>query len=143
MTLTTPALLFSAISLLLLAYTNRFLVLSQIIRKLADEEKTHHQEVATRQIELLHKRVVLTKYMQVAGVLSFLLCTLSMFGLYLHLELAGVVLFGASLISLSLSLIFSLWEVLISTNALNVQVAALGQKGGNEDGAGRKPPGAV
>ena len=70
MTLTTPALLFPAISLLLLAYTNRFLVLSQIIRKLADEEKTHHQEVATRQIELLHKRVVLTKYMQVAGVLT-------------------------------------------------------------------------
>ncbi|MCU5787977.1 DUF2721 domain-containing protein [Alloalcanivorax marinus] len=132
MTLTTPALLFPAISLLLLAYTNRFLVLSQIIRKLADEEKTHHQEVASRQIALLHRRVVLTKYMQVAGVLSFLLCTLSMFGLYLHLELTGVVLFGASLISLSLSLIFSLWEVLISTNALNVQVAALARKSPDE-----------
>ncbi|KAF0808171.1 hypothetical protein A6D6_00561 [Alcanivorax xiamenensis] len=125
MSLTTPALLFPAISLLLLAYTNRFLVLAQLIRKLADEEKTHHEEVATRQIELLHRRVVLTQRMQVAGVLSFLLCTLSMFALYLHQDMPGVVLFGASLISLSLSLIFSLWEVLISTNALNVQLEAL------------------
>ena len=86
---------------------------------------------------MLLNQVVLTKYMQVAGVLSFLLCTLSMFGLYLHLELAGVVLFGASLISLSLSLIFSLWEVLISTNALNVQVAALGQKSAGGESARR------
>ncbi|ARB47022.1 DUF2721 domain-containing protein [Alloalcanivorax xenomutans] len=125
MSLTTPALLFPAISLLLLAYTNRFLVLAQLIRKLADEEKTHHEEVATRQIELLHRRVVLTQRMQVAGVLSFLLCTLSMFALYLHQDMPGVVLFGASLISLSLSLIFSLWEVLISTNALNVQLETL------------------
>ncbi|MCU5782034.1 hypothetical protein MA04_01334 [Alcanivorax balearicus MACL04] len=125
MSLTTPALLFPAISLLLLAYTNRFLVLAQLIRKLADEEKAQHEEVATRQIELLHKRVVLTQRMQVAGVLSFLLCTLSMFALYLHQEMPGVVLFGASLISLSLSLIFSLWEVLISTNALNVQLETL------------------
>ncbi|WP_133492315.1 DUF2721 domain-containing protein [Alcanivorax sp. 24] len=125
MSLTTPALLFPAISLLLLAYTNRFLVLAQLIRKLADEEKTHHEEIATRQIELLHRRVVLTQRMQVAGVLSFLLCTLSMFALYLHQDMPGVVLFGASLISLSLSLIFSLWEVLISTNALNVQLEAL------------------
>ncbi|CUR45188.1 DUF2721 domain-containing protein [Alloalcanivorax xenomutans] len=125
MSLTTPALLFPAISLLLLAYTNRFLVLAQLIRKLADEEKAHHEEVATRQIELLHRRVVLTQRMQVAGVLSFLLCTLSMFALYLHQDMPGVVLFGASLISLSLSLIFSLWEVLISTNALNVQLETL------------------
>ncbi|WP_284455773.1 DUF2721 domain-containing protein [Alloalcanivorax xenomutans] len=125
MSLTTPALLFPAISLLLLAYTNRFLVLAQLIRKLADEEKTRHEEVATRQIELLHRRVVLTQRMQVAGVFSFLLCTLSMFALYLHQDMPGVVLFGASLISLSLSLIFSLWEVLISTNALNVQLETL------------------
>lgn len=122
MTLTTPALLFPAISLLLLAYTNRFLTLAQLIRKLASEERSQHHEIAARQILLLRQRISLTKRMQVAGVLSFLLCTLSMFALFLSLELLGMVLFGASLITLSTSLVFSLWEVMISTNALNVQL---------------------
>lgn len=122
MTLTTPALLFPAISLLLLAYTNRFLTLAQLIRKLADEERSTHHEVTARQILMLRKRITLTKRMQMAGVLSFLLCTLSMFALFLSLELPGMVLFGTSLISLSISLVYSLWEVMISTNALNVQL---------------------
>jgi hypothetical protein len=121
-TLTTPALLFPAISLLLLAYTNRFLVLAQVIRKLADEERGVHQEVNMRQILLLRQRIVLTKRMQVAGVLSFLLCTLAMFAIFLSLQFLGMVLFGISLITLSISLVFSLWEVMISTNALNVQL---------------------
>ncbi|WP_136254235.1 DUF2721 domain-containing protein [Onishia niordana] len=122
MTLTTPALLFPAISLLLLAYTNRFLSLAQLIRKLAEQERNSHHEVAARQILLLRQRITLTKRMQMAGVFSFLLCTLSMFALFLSLELFGMVLFGISLISLSVSLVFSLWEVMISTNALNVQL---------------------
>ena len=122
LTLTTPALLFPAISLLLLAYTNRFLVLAQLIRKLADEERNQHQETNTRQILLLRRRISLTKRMQLAGVLSFLLCTLSMFALFLSLQLTGMVLFGVSLVTLSVSLIYSLWEIQISTNALNVQL---------------------
>jgi len=122
LTLTTPALLFPAISLLLLAYTNRFLVLAQLIRKLADEERTQHQEANARQILLLRRRISLTKSMQLAGVLSFLLCTLSMFALFLSLELTGMVLFGISLVALSVSLLYSLWEIQISTNALNVQL---------------------
>lgn len=122
LTLTTPALLFPAISLLLLAYTNRFLVLAQLIRKLADEERNRHQEANTRQILLLRRRISLTKRMQLAGVLSFLLCTLSMFALFLSLELTGMVLFGVSLVTLSVSLVYSLWEIQISTNALNVQL---------------------
>lgn len=122
MTLTTPALLFPAISLLLLAYTNRFLTLAQLIRKLADEERTQHHEGNAKQIVLLRRRISLTKRMQLAGVLSFLFCTLSMFALFLSLELPGVALFGASLILLSISLIYSCWEIQISTNALNVQL---------------------
>ena len=129
-TLTTPALLFPAISLLLLAYTNRFLVLAQLIRKLAEEERSQHQEVTARQILMLRKRISLTKRMQVAGVLSFLLCTLSMFALFLSFELVGVVLFGVSLITLSISLVYSLWEVMLSTNALNVQLQDIEALGG-------------
>lgn len=137
MTLTTPALLFPAISLLLLAYTNRFLVLAQLIRKLADEERDHHQSGTARQIVLLRRRISLTKRMQVAGVLSFLLCTLSMFALFLSLELLGMLLFGVSLVTLSISLIYSLWEVTISTNALNVQLQDI------EDLRKRTPPAAA
>lgn len=125
MTLTTPALLFPAISLLLLAYTNRFLTLAQLIRKLSEEDRDTHHEVAMRQIPLLRQRITLTKRMQMAGVFSFLLCTLSMFALFLSLKLLGMALFGISLISLSVSLVFSLWEVKISTNALNVQLQDL------------------
>ncbi|PWV70822.1 DUF2721 domain-containing protein [Halomonas sp. A11-A] len=143
MTLTTPALLFPAISLLLLAYTNRFLVLAQLIRKLADEERNQHQETNTRQILLLRRRISLTKRMQLAGVLSFLLCTLSMFALFLSFQLTGMVLFGVSLVTLSVSLIYSLWEIQISTNALNVQLQDIedllsagnprtGRRGGDE-----------
>ena len=36
LTLTTPALLFSAVSLILLAYTNRFLSYAQLVRTLRD-----------------------------------------------------------------------------------------------------------
>ncbi|MFY0992961.1 DUF2721 domain-containing protein [Halomonas sp. C05BenzN] len=125
LSLTTPALLFPAISLLLLAYTNRFLVLAQLIRRLADEERSQHQDVTARQILMLRKRISLTKRMQVAGVMSFLLCTLSMFALFLTLEQTGMVLFGLSLVTLSVSLIYSLWEVTISTNALNVQLQGI------------------
>lgn len=122
MTLTTPALLFPAISLLLLAYTNRFLTLAQLTRKLADEERDQHHEITARQILMLRQRISLTKRMQLAGVLSFLLCTLSMFALFLSLEMLGMVLFGISLLSLSVSLIYSLWEVTLSTNALSLQL---------------------
>lgn len=125
MTLTTPALLFPAISLLLLAYTNRFLVLAQLIRKLAEEERGAHHDVRARQILMLRQRIALTKNMQFTGVLSFLLCTLAMFAVFLSLQFLGVLLFGASLITLSISLVFSLWEIMISTNALNVQLQDL------------------
>ncbi|RDB44069.1 DUF2721 domain-containing protein [Halomonas sp. DQ26W] len=140
MTLTTPALLFPAISLLLLAYTNRFLVLAQLIRKLAEKERNLHQDVTARQIPLLRKRISLTKRMQVAGVLSFLLCTLSMFALFLSLELLGMILFGVSLVTLSVSLVYSLWEVTISTNALNVQLQDIEALGGERKCSERISP---
>ncbi|EWH02638.1 DUF2721 domain-containing protein [Halomonas sp. BC04] len=141
MTLTTPALLFPAISLLLLAYTNRFLVLAQLIRKLAEQERSLHQDATARQILLLRQRISLTKRMQVAGVLSFLLCTLSMFALFLSFEMPGMILFGASLVTLSVSLVYSLWEVTISTNALNVQlqdIEALSEEQKRDEGISKE-----
>jgi hypothetical protein len=91
---------------------------------------------------LLRRRISLTKRMQVAGVLSFLLCTLSMFALFLSLELLGMLLFGVSLVTLYISLIYSLWEVTISTNALNVQLQDIEdlRKGTSAAAAGEASP---
>lgn len=122
MTLTTPALLFPAISLLLLAYTNRFLVLAQLIRQLRQMDSEEDHALIARQISMLRKRILLTKRMQTYGVLSFFVCTMSMFVLFLGLELAGAIAFGISLILLSISLLYSLYEIVISTNAINVEL---------------------
>ena len=125
MTMTTPALLFPAISLLLLAYTNRFLVLAQLIRQLNNREGEQVRDLAKRQIVNLRQRIVLIRSMQRWGVISFLLCTLSMFALFLSWELAGQILFGASLVSLLLSLVMSLFEIQISCNAINIELESL------------------
>lgn len=124
MDITTPALLFPAISLLLLAYTNRFLTLAQVIRQLHGSAD-RRAPVVHRQIPGLKHRIVLIKYMQGFAVLSFLLCSLSMFALYVGEAFPGKLLFGASLLTLTVSLLMSLAEVLISTNALAVVVEDL------------------
>ena len=136
MTLTTPALLFPAISLLLLAYTNRFIVLAQLIRQLKQMDTEEDHVLIARQISMLRKRIVLTKRMQAYGVLSFFLCTLSMFALFLGVELAGAIVFGISLILLSISLLYSLYEIVISTNAINVELESFEAKNQGKGGGG-------
>ncbi|MBS3803598.1 MAG: DUF2721 domain-containing protein [Oleiphilaceae bacterium] len=128
MTLTTPALLFPAISLLLLAYTNRFLVLAQLIRQLKHMEAEEDYLLIARQLTILRKRLVLTKRMQATGVLSFFVCTVSMFALFLDWQAFGVISFGASLILLSLSLLYSLWEIVMSTHAINLELEDFEEK---------------
>lgn len=136
MNITTPALLFPAISLLLLAYTNRFLTLAQVIRQL---NASHDRGAALvqRQLPGLKKRIMLTQYMQGFGVFSFLLCALAMLALFLEAEVTGKWLFGASLLTLTLSLLLSLVEVLISTEALSLVVEDLERAGQDE---GENPP---
>ena len=131
MNLTMFVLLFPAISLLLLAYTNRFLTLAQVIRQL-NASTDRGADLVQRQLPGLKRRIALTQYMQGFGVLSFLLCALSMFALFLEAQAAGKLLFGASILTLALSLVLSLVEVLISTEALSVVVQDL------EDA--RRPP---
>ncbi len=125
--LTTPALLFPAISLLLLAYTNRFLVLAQLIRELSGKSHGEGTDKLLLQIAGLKKRIELIRWMQVCGVVSFLLCTLSMFALFLGYALAGQVVFGISLAAMCLSLVLSLIEIAISSNALNIELRDLGE----------------
>jgi hypothetical protein len=122
MNLTTPALLFPAISLLLLAYTNRFIVLTQLIRHLHSQNQENLTEVVIRQISNLGLRITLIRRMQAMGVLSFLFCTLSMFLLFLDLVRAAEHVFGASIFLLVVSLLFSLYEILISTKAIEIEL---------------------
>jgi uncharacterized membrane protein len=127
-TLTTPALLFPAISLLLLAYTNRFLVIAQLIRSLSGSINDENRHTVRRQISSLRERLRLIVVMQLFGVVSFLLCTLSMMLIFLEQPRWGSWLFGVSILALGLSLLYSLWEISISTRALNVILDDLDQR---------------
>lgn len=120
--LTTPALLFSTISLLLLAYTNRFLALATVIRSLHREYGKTHDPVAAAQIVNLRKRVNLIRDMQSLGVASLLLCTICMGLLFAGQIELGKVVFGISLILMVGSLTISLWEIRMSVGALNLQL---------------------
>lgn len=84
-TLTTPALLFSAISLILLAYTNRFLSYAQLVRILKDKYEENPSAVAAAQIANLRKRLYLTRTMQELGIASLFMCVVSMFLIFLLL----------------------------------------------------------
>lgn len=125
MELTTPALLFPAISLLLLAYTNRFLVLAQLIRQLHGQSQEQIHDITLRQIANLRLRIVLTKIMQGFGVLSFILCTLSMFFLFYDFSFSAKLSFGISLLFLVASLLVSLYEIMISTRAIEIELEDL------------------
>src|SRR5438067_326756 len=105
MNLTTPALLFPAISLLLLAYTNRFSVLAQLIRHLHAHYQENLTDVVIRQISNLRTRIGVVRRMQAMGVLSFILCALSMFLLFIDMTLSAQFIFGTSIFSLMLSLL--------------------------------------
>lgn len=125
LTLTTPALLFPAISLLLLAYTNRFLSLAALMRELYARHKAQPDARLKRQVINLRYLIGIIRNMQVFGVGSFFMCVLCMFVLFAGLETAGKWIFGASLVLLMLSLALSLREIQVSIDALNLQVADL------------------
>jgi hypothetical protein len=123
--LTTPALLFPAISLLFLAYTNRFLVLAQLIRQLHGNQRVEVRDIVSRQLKNLRKRVQLMKIMQILGVMAFIFCSLSMGAIFLSKLVLGHFLFGFSLISLTASLVVSLVEVGLSTGAIELELSDL------------------
>ena len=124
-TLTTPALLFSTISLILLAFTNRFLALGSRIRSLHDRYQDNHRASLLAQIESLRLRVNLIRLMQLYGVVSLFLCVLCMFFLFAGFVVMGKFVFGLSLVALLISLGLSTREIHISTQALNIQLESL------------------
>jgi hypothetical protein len=123
--LTTPALLFPAISLLLLAFTNRFLALAALIRTLHARYQASPDELIVAQIGTLRYRVMLIRNMQALAVLSLLLCVLCMFVLFAGHMLLGKITFGISLVLMMISLALSVREIQVSVNALNLQLRDL------------------
>lgn len=119
-TVTTPALLFPAISLFMLAFTNRFLSLGSRVRSLHDHFRQCGDESVRKQISNLRKRIYMIRQMQGLGVLSMLSCILSMVCLVEDWMLAGQILFGLSLALLMASLWISFLEIRISVNALDI-----------------------
>lgn len=122
LTLTTPALLFSAVSLILLAYTNRFLAYAQVVRNLHADFKENQNSVLLGQIRNLRRRLRLTQLMQVLGITSLLLCVFCMFLIYLHFHILAEIVFGIALVLLILSLAISIREIQISVRALDLHL---------------------
>ncbi|MDX9883492.1 MAG: DUF2721 domain-containing protein [Prolixibacteraceae bacterium] len=122
LTLTTPALLFSAISLILLAYTNRFLAYASVVRNLHASFKENPNNVLLGQINNLRKRLRLTRSMQILGIGSLLLCVLCMFLIYVSLQGWAELVFGIALVLLIASLGLSIREIQISVRALDIHL---------------------
>ena len=123
--LTTPALLFSAISLIMLAYTNRFLSYAGLVRALKEQHQKSHSSVTAAQIANLRQRLYLTRAMQVTGIASLLLCVVSMFFIYIGLQLLSAYVFGVALLLLIASLGVSFREIQISTRSLEIYLGAM------------------
>ena len=123
LTLTTPALLFSAISLIMLAYTNRFLAYAAVIRNLHDKYLEKMDESLIQQIRNLKLRLNLTRWMQIFGITSLLLCVLTMFLIYIDQHIVAIWVFGIALVLLIISLALLIKEIHISAQALKLHLS--------------------
>lgn len=126
--ITTPALLFPAISLLLLAFTNRFLTIATIIRQLHNNYKSDPSNILLGQIKNLRERMNLIKQMQAIGMLSFLFCVICMLFLFWNFIETAKYFFAGSLILLLWSLVLSLKEIFISVEALDMHLSDIEEK---------------
>jgi hypothetical protein len=122
-TINTPALFFPAISLVMLAYTNRFLALSSVVRNLhAEYIKSGKKQQIHGQIRNLKYRLRLIKNMQAFGIVSFLSCIFSMYFIFIELTTWANILFALAMLAFIISLVMSLLEIKLSTKALELEL---------------------
>lgn len=122
LTLSTPSILFSAISLILLAYTNRFLSYAQLVRTLKADYDKNPSTITHLQLANLRRRLYMARSMQLFGVSSLLLCVVCTFLIYIGLQMIAVYTFGVALVLLTISLGISIRELLISVRALELHL---------------------
>ena len=128
--ITTPAVLFPTVSLLLLAYTNRFLALTAIVRQMDSSGENKHEFY---QVKNLRKRLNYIKKMHYFGVSSLVMCAISMLFLFFQIDFVGKISFAISLVSLIISLLFSLLEIQISLEALRIHLNYNSENEKNEE----------
>jgi len=120
-TINTPALLFPAISLIMLAYTNRFLSVAALIRDLHKQYKsTDDTTVVSCQITFLKIRLRMIQNMQYLGISSFVFALLSMYLMYINSMPFARISFALAVVMFACSLVISLLEIRQSTKALEV-----------------------
>lgn len=120
--LSIPALLFPAISLTMLAYNARYLAIAALIRQLHKQFEETSAQPLKQQINQLRSRLGIIKNMQASAIVSFLLSAITMFLIYVEMQVWANVIFGISLVFLMISLVLSLLEVQLSTKALGIQL---------------------
>jgi len=133
--ITTPAVLFPTVSLLLLAYTNRFLALTSIVRRMDSSGEVEHEFY---QVKNLRKRLNYIKKMQYFGVSSLLMCAVSMLFLFFQIDFIGKISFAISLVLLVISLLFSLLEIQISLEALRIHLNYSENESSEDEGKNKK-----
>jgi hypothetical protein len=127
-TITTPAVLLPALSLIMLAHTNRFLGLAAVIRNLKREFDANGDENKALQLRSLSKRLHMIRRMQVYGVASMLTCVLSMFCIFIHAPDTAKWLFAGSLLLMSISLLVALREVFLSMETLRLELKSFDER---------------
>lgn len=125
--------MFSAISLIMIAYTSRFLTYTQVIRNLAADHEANPSEKHVRQIANLRKRLYMTRWMQILGITSLFLCVISTFLIYIGFLGAAAWTFGIALFTMIISLGISIAEIQISVKALDIQLDNIGKKERNKN----------
>lgn len=134
-TYNTAALLFPAISLIMLAYTNRFLALAALVRSLHAKYLEHNKRgVLKGQIDNLRYRLKLIRHMQGLGILSFLACIVCMYGIYMENMVFAEISFALSLLFFTLSLLVSFLEVQLSNKALELELSDMEERPGTSKG---------
>ena len=131
LTISTPALLFSTVSLLMIAFTNRFLAIASLIRDLHEKFRTNPETVYVEQIRNLHRRLRLIRNIQILAVMSLLVSAVCMFLIYQNKPLAAGYLFGLALLLQISALVVSVVEISISINALQIELGDMEQELGH------------
>lgn len=121
--LSTPALLFPAIAILMLGYVNRYIGAANVIRSFKkDYDSGYKHNDLTKQLNILKKRIELMRGMLLVGASSLILACLSMLFIFVNNQLAGKGAFGLSLLGLVLSLFASLYETSLSNRSLILEI---------------------
>ncbi len=128
--ISTPSLLFPAVSLLMLAYTNRYLGIAAVIRQLHKTHSESPKSIYLQEISSLRRRIRLIRDMQSLGVLALILCTTSMLLLFVDKQAAGETVFAVSIVCMLLSLAVSFVEIRMSVMALDLHLKDLERETG-------------